>query len=107
MAQTQFDFYEAAHQVGGDYFSYIPLSENRLAVVLADVSGKGVSAALVMAALSADVRYTLAIESDVAKAVTLLNASFMRSGWDDRFATFVVVVLDSNGRVRWPSARQC
>ena len=34
-----FDFYEAAHQVGGDYFSYIPLSENRLAVVLADVSG--------------------------------------------------------------------
>ena len=90
-----FDFYEAAHQIGGDYFSYIPLSENRLAVVLADVSGKGVSAALVMAALSADVRYTLAIEADVAKAVTLLNASFMRSGWDDRFATFVVVVLDS------------
>ena len=90
-----FDFYEAAHQVGGDYFSYIPLGENRLAVVLADVSGKGVSAALVMAALSADVRYTLAIEADVAKAVTLLNASFMRSGWDDRFATFVVVVLDS------------
>ena len=90
-----FDFYEAAHQIGGDYFSYIPLGENRLAVVLADVSGKGVSAALVMAALSADVRYTLAIESDVAKAVTLLNSSFMRSGWDDRFATFVVVVLDS------------
>jgi serine phosphatase RsbU (regulator of sigma subunit) len=90
-----FDFYEAAHQIGGDYFSYIPLAENRLAVVLADVSGKGVSAALVMAALSADVRYTLAIEADVAKAVTLLNASFMRSGWDDRFATFVVVVLDS------------
>ena len=90
-----FDFYEAAHQIGGDYFSYIPLGENRLAVVLADVSGKGVSAALVMAALSADVRYTLAIEADVAKAVTLLNSSFMRSGWDDRFATFVVVVLDS------------
>ena len=94
-----FDFYEAAHQIGGDYFSYIPLSENRLAVVLADVSGKGVSAALVMAALSADVRYTLAIEADVAKAVTLLNSSFMRSGWDDRFATFVVVVLDSTSDV--------
>ena len=94
-----FDFYEAAHQIGGDYFSYIPLSENRLAVVLADVSGKGVSAALVMAALSADVRYTLAIEADVAKAVTLLNSSFMRSGWDDRFATFVVVVLDSTSNV--------
>jgi len=89
-----FDFYEAAHQVGGDYFSYVQLGDGRVAVVLADVSGKGVSAALVMAALSADVRYTLAIEPDVAKAVTQLNASFMRSGWDDRFATFVVLVLD-------------
>jgi sigma-B regulation protein RsbU (phosphoserine phosphatase) len=89
-----FDFYEAAHQVGGDYFSYVQLADERLAVVLADVSGKGISAALVMAALSADVRYSLAIEPDVAKAVTQLNASFMRSGWDDRFATFVVVVLD-------------
>lgn len=90
-----FDFYEPAHQVGGDYFSYVPLANGRVAVVLADVSGKGVSAALVMAALSADVRYTLAIEPDVAKAVTKLNASFMRSGWDDRFATFVVAVLNA------------
>ena len=38
-----FDFYEAANQVGGDYFDYILLPGNRLAVVLADVSGKGVS----------------------------------------------------------------
>jgi serine phosphatase RsbU (regulator of sigma subunit) len=94
-----FDFYEPAHQVGGDYFSYVPLADGRVAVVLADVSGKGVSAALVMAALSADVRYTLAIEPDVAKAVTRLNASFMRSGWDDRFATFVVAVLDPASHV--------
>ena len=94
-----FDFYEPAHQVGGDYFSYVPISGGRLAVVLADVSGKGVSAALVMAALSADVRYTLAIEPDVATAVTRLNASFMRSGWDDRFATLVVAVLDPAAEV--------
>jgi sigma-B regulation protein RsbU (phosphoserine phosphatase) len=94
-----FDFYEPAHQVGGDYFSYVPLPDGRLAVVLADVSGKGVSAALVMAALSADVRYCLAIEPDVAAAVTRLNASFMRAGWDDRFATFVVAVLDPTSNV--------
>jgi serine phosphatase RsbU (regulator of sigma subunit) len=40
-----FDFYEAANQVGGDYFDYVPLSGNRLGMVLADVSGKGISAA--------------------------------------------------------------
>jgi serine phosphatase RsbU (regulator of sigma subunit) len=65
-----------------------------MAIVLADVSGKGVSAALVMATLSADVRYCLAMERDVARAVSRINESFCRSGWDDRFATLVVAVLD-------------
>ena len=89
-----FDYYEPAQHVGGDFFAYVPLSEGRLAFVLADVSGKGVSAALVMAALSADVRYCLASERDLAKAVSLINESFLRGGWDDRFASMVVAVLD-------------
>ena len=89
-----FDYYEAARHVGGDFFGYVPLSDGRLAVVLADVSGKGVSAALLMAALSADVRYCLASERDVAQAVARINESFLRGGWDDRFATLMVAVLD-------------
>jgi hypothetical protein len=89
-----FDYYEPAKHVGGDFFAYVPLSEGRLAIVLADVSGKGVSAALVMAALSADIRYCLASERDLAKAVSLINESFLRGGWDDRFASLVVAVLD-------------
>lgn len=89
-----FDYYEPAHQIGGDFFGYVPLPDGRMAIVLADVSGKGVSAALVMATLSADVRYCLAIERDVAQAVSRINESFCRSGWDDRFATLVVAVLD-------------
>lgn len=88
-----FDFYEAARQVGGDFFGYVPLSGGRLAVVLADVSGKGVAAALLMAALSADIRYCLASEPDLGQAVSRINASFLRGGWDDRFATLVVAVL--------------
>ncbi|MFM8705170.1 MAG: FHA domain-containing protein, partial [Planctomycetia bacterium] len=89
-----FDFYEPAQHVGGDFFAYVPLSDGRMAFVLADVSGKGVSAALVMAALSADVRYCLASERDLATAVSLINESFLRGGWDDRFASMVVAVLD-------------
>jgi len=88
-----FDFYEAARQVGGDFFGYVPLSGGRLAVVLADVSGKGVAAALLMAALSADIRYCLASEPDLGAAVSRINESFLRGGWDDRFATLVVAVL--------------
>lgn len=91
-----FDFYEPARLVGGDFFSYVPLPGGRLAIVLADVSGKGVSAALLMAALSSDIRYCLASEPDLGRAVSLVNESFLRGGWDDRFATLVVAVLDLN-----------
>ena len=89
-----FDFYEPAREIGGDFFDYIPLSGGRLAIVLADVSGKGVSAALVMMALSKDVRYCLASEEDLSTAVARINESFCKGGWDDRFATAIFLVLD-------------
>jgi serine phosphatase RsbU (regulator of sigma subunit)/pSer/pThr/pTyr-binding forkhead associated (FHA) protein len=91
-----FDFYEPANQVGGDYYDYIELSNNRLAVVLGDVSGKGVAAALLMAKLSGEVRFCLASEPNAAAAMNRINVSFSRSGWQDRFVTFVLAVLDHN-----------
>ena len=89
-----FDFYEPARHVGGDYFAYVPLPDGRIAVVMADVSGKGVPAALVMAVLSGDVKYCLASEPDPVAAVSRINDAFCRSGWDERFATFVTAILD-------------
>ena len=95
-----FDFYEAAQHVGGDYFAYVPLAGGAIAVVLADVCGKGVSAALMMATLAGDVRYCLASEPDAAVAVSRINEAFLRSGWEDRFATMIVAVLEpKSGRV--------
>lgn len=91
-----FDFYEPANQVGGDYYDYVELPGGRLAVVLGDVSGKGVSAALLMAKLSGEVRYCLASEPDPALALCRINASFSSSGWTDRFVTFVLALLDPN-----------
>jgi len=89
-----FNYYASALSVGGDYFNYVPLSGGRLACVLADVSGKGVSAALVMANLAGEVRYRLASEEDLVAAVAAINDTFCMTGWDERFATFVVIVLD-------------
>jgi sigma-B regulation protein RsbU (phosphoserine phosphatase) len=89
-----FDYYEAARQVGGDFFAYVPLAAGHLAFVLADVSGKGVSAALLMAALSSEIRYCLASEADLGRAVARINENFLRGGWEDRFATLIVAVLD-------------
>jgi len=91
-----FHFYQSARQVGGDFFDYIPLPGNRLAVVLGDVSGKGVSAALLMAKLSSEIRYCLAFEQTPGAAVSRLNTSFLAAGWEDRFATFVMLVVDLN-----------
>ena len=89
-----FDFYESANQVGGDYYDYVELPGGRVAIVLGDVSGKGVSAALVMAKLSGEVRFDLASAPKAGEALNRINTSFCRSGWEDRFVTFVIAILD-------------
>jgi serine phosphatase RsbU (regulator of sigma subunit) len=89
-----YHFYEPANELGGDYYDYIPLPGRRLAVVVADVSGKGIPASLLMARLSADVRYCLASEPSPAEAVANLNHVFFAAGWEDRFVTLVLAVLD-------------
>jgi len=89
-----FQHYEAAYQVGGDYYDYVLLPEDRFAAVVGDVAGKGVSAAILMAKLSSDVRFWLAREADPAVALAKINTAFSRHGWDDRFVTMVVAVVD-------------
>jgi sigma-B regulation protein RsbU (phosphoserine phosphatase) len=94
-----FDFYRAAREVGGDYYDYVELPDGRIAVVVADVSGKGISAALLMARLSSDVRYCLASAPSPAVAIRRLNAGMARSAWEDRFVTMVMAVLDPREHV--------
>ena len=89
-----FDYYDPARHLGGDYFNYMHLPDGRLAVILADVSGKGVSAALLMAVLSAETRVCLATEPDPAKAIANLNEIFCESSWEDRFVTMLVSIID-------------
>src|SRR5262249_31975500 len=84
-----YDYYQSAQQIGGDYFDYVKLPGNRLAVAIGDVAGKGVPAALLMARLSAEARYTLATEPVPATAVRQLNVALKRACGDDRFVTFL------------------
>jgi sigma-B regulation protein RsbU (phosphoserine phosphatase) len=89
-----FAFYSPAMSVGGDYYDFITLPQGRVAVVLGDVAGKGVAAALLMAKLSAEVRYSMLTESDPAAAVSLLNDQLIRGGIGDRFVTLAVLIID-------------
>ena len=61
---------------------------------MADVSGKGIPASLLMARLSADVRNCLASEPTPAAAVAQVNSAFIAAGWEDRFVTLLLAVLD-------------
>jgi serine phosphatase RsbU (regulator of sigma subunit) len=89
-----FDYYQAARQVGGDYYDYVQLPGGRFAVIVGDVAGKGVSAALLMARLSSDVRFSLASEPDPAKAVQQINEGFAHQDWQDRFVTMIAAVVN-------------
>ncbi len=86
------DFYLAADEIGGDFFGYIPLPGGRFAVAVADVVGKGLSAALTVAQLSAEVRYALGTASSATEAVSQLNSRLCEL--DHRFVTLVLCVLD-------------
>jgi serine phosphatase RsbU (regulator of sigma subunit) len=91
---TFYHRYEAAQEVGGDYYDFIPLSNGKLAVLLGDVSGKGIPASLMMAKLSADARASMLTESDLALAVDKLNLQIYLTGLSDKFVTLAATVLD-------------
>ncbi|HBJ35687.1 MAG TPA: peptide-binding protein [Planctomycetaceae bacterium] len=86
-------YYQAAQYIGGDYFDYIPLPDGRYGIVAADVVGHGVAAAMFMAKLSAETRFCLAADQNVAAAIERLNDRMSELGLE-RFVTFLLMVLD-------------
>jgi serine phosphatase RsbU (regulator of sigma subunit) len=86
--------YQAAQEVGGDLYDFVALPGGRLAVLVGDVAGKGVPAALVMAKFSVEARICLEAEPDPGVAVSRLNAQMVRSRLGEQFVTLAVVVLD-------------
>ncbi len=94
-----FSYYHPAEQIGGDYYDYIQLPDERLAIIVADVVGHGVAAAMLMAKLSAETRFLLASESCPSTAITKLNHHISSLGLE-RFVTLLCLVLDpSTGKL--------
>jgi phosphoserine phosphatase RsbU/P len=93
---------KAARSVSGDYYDFLQLSPTHLAIAVADISGKGISAALLMASLQAALRSQMLVEGSekmsTAELVSRLNKHLVRNTGDDRFATFFIAVYDSGTR---------
>jgi sigma-B regulation protein RsbU (phosphoserine phosphatase) len=93
---------KAARAVSGDYYDFIQLNPTHLAIAIADISGKGISAALLMASLQAALRSQVLVDGSetmsTAELVSRLNKHLVRNTGDDRFATFFIAVYDSATR---------
>jgi sigma-B regulation protein RsbU (phosphoserine phosphatase) len=87
-----------ARSVSGDYYDFIPLGPSRLGIALADISGKGISAALLMASLQASLRSNATLDGrdGTAALVERLNTQLFKNTSDDRYATFFYAVYDSD-----------
>ncbi len=89
-----YDYYRAANTIGGDYFDYVQLPDGRLAAIVADVSGHGIAAAMVMARLASETKFCLATIDDPCKVMSRINNLLCANNSDGRFVTMVLVVLD-------------
>ena len=90
--------WQPARAVGGDYFDVLKLGENRLAICIADVSGKGVPAALLMANVQASLRASVRDMDSPARVCSIINGMLCPSIAADRFVTFFCGVLDAGSR---------
>jgi len=89
-----FAHYDPAYEVGGDYYDFVHLPKNRLALAVGDVSGKGVAAALMMAKFSGDTRYCILTENAPASAANELNHLLFAAGIEEKFITLSLAILD-------------
>ncbi len=87
--------YQPAREVGGDYYDLIQIGPDRFGIAVGDVSGKGVSSALLMASLQALVRTHLATgDCEVSRSVAQLSAALYKLTATNRFATLFFGLLD-------------
>jgi len=97
--------YTPAQEVGGDFYDFIHLDRDRIGIVIGDVSGKGVPAALYMAKLGSDLRTLALTEDDPEQALQKLNDLLAERSRRGMFATLLYIELDAqNGALTLSNA---
>lgn len=86
------------YDVGGDYYDYIPISENKFIICIADVSGKGVPAALLMSNFQASLRALVRKSQDLEEIIEDLNHATVISSNGENFITLFLGLYDFEER---------
>jgi sigma-B regulation protein RsbU (phosphoserine phosphatase) len=87
-----------AREVGGDFFNYFELPGGHIAVLVGDVSGKGISAALLMANIQATLRARLPLEPDLARLTAAIDREIDASTPAGVYVTLFLGILDPSGK---------
>ncbi|MEJ2626933.1 MAG: SpoIIE family protein phosphatase, partial [bacterium] len=91
-------YYEAAKEVGGDYFDFVEVDKDTLGIVVADVSGKGVPGSLVMTMIRTALRTEARANKDAADVLAKVNSFVIKDMKRGMFVTIFYVILDSKNR---------
>ncbi len=86
--------YQTANEVGGDYYDFPELPDGRLAILMADASGHGIAAGLLMAIANATLKTALEIDPEPTQVAALLNSALFRTGDRRAFMTLFYGLLD-------------
>ena len=89
---------QPARGVGGDYYDYMPINAHTIQMVIADVSGKGVPAALLMSATAAAMQLEANHDRDMLEMVKRLNTEIHSVSDGERYVTLLVAEIDAHKR---------
>jgi phosphoserine phosphatase RsbU/P len=92
-------FYFPHYEVGGDYYDCIRLSETKTGICIADVSGKGISAAILMSNFQASLRALFTYDIELEVLVKKLNSIVVVNAAGEKFITLFVARYDHNSRI--------
>ncbi len=92
-------FYHPHYSVGGDYYDCLTLNDEETGFLIADVSGKGISAALLMSNFQANLRALYAAEISLVDLVKKLNERVIQSANGEKFITLFIAKYNSRTRV--------
>ncbi len=87
-----------ARQVSGDYFDYIRMDPSRLGVTIADVSGKGIPASLIMAMCRSVIRSEAVGKTSASEVLRRVNRQLYPDIKEDMFISMAYLILDADGR---------